>query len=427
MNLKFYSHEGIPLKDHLELVSEISARFIQSISTRYNWLINIAKIIGKCHDFGKYTSFFQRYLLKKENFGVKAHHSLLSALFTFYKVKDYLSKNYGAENSKIDKFIPLISYMVVNRHHGDLRSPEEIIPRRSDLRDYPELRNLEPGLRIEIKTLNEQLEDIKKNFNIINQELNDIGVSDLDEFLKQEIILKCFKELDRLRYDLIEKNELSELEKIEIYFITILLFSVLIDADKKTAGREKAIEISRKEIPDNLVDKFIQKKFKDFEKIGINKIRNEIYSKVVSKINKISLGNKIFTLTAPTGSGKTLTALSFALKLREKIKKEKGLNPRIIYSLPFINIIEQNHKVFEETLSLLPDFSQNISSYLLKHHHLSNLEYKESNEFKSIDEALLLIESWESEIIITTFVQFLHTIIGFKNSFLKKFIISQIV
>ncbi|MEQ9716527.1 MAG: CRISPR-associated helicase Cas3' [Candidatus Asgardarchaeum sp.] len=71
--------------------------------------------------------------------------------------------------------------------------------------------------------------------------------------------------------------------------------------------------------------------------------------------------------------------------------------------------------------SEIKDFEENETSYLLKHHHLTDLKYKEGKEDRPLDEALLLIESWQSEIIVTTFVQFLHTVIGFKNKFLKKY------
>jgi CRISPR-associated endonuclease/helicase Cas3 len=65
----------------------------------------------------------------------------------------------------------------------------------------------------------------------------------------------------------------------------------------------------------------------------MNKFRNEIYNEVTGKIEKISLGDKIYSLNVPTGTGKTLTSLSFAFKLREKIKKELDIyqNNFILY------------------------------------------------------------------------------------------------
>ena len=74
----------------------------------------------------------------------------------------------------------------------------------------------------------------------------------------------------------------------------------------------------------------------------MNEIRNQIYNDVMSKITSINLDEKIYSLNVPTGTGKTLTSLAFALRLRDQLKREKGFTPKIIYSLPFLSIIDQN-------------------------------------------------------------------------------------
>jgi len=76
-------------------------------------------------------------------------------------------------------------------------------------------------------------------------------------------------------------------------------------------------------------------------------------------------------------------------------------------------------------LSYIPDFNENSSSYIIEHHHLSDIAYKSGDEDKETEEALSLIESWESEAIVTTFIQFFYTIVGFKIIFLRSTIISQ--
>ena len=417
--MKFYSHEGILLKDHLRNVGENAKFFIEKLNVKYKKLSEIACIIGEAHDLGKYTSFFQRRL-KGENLGNKAYHSLLSAIFGAYIIKNYLDKHTDI-NIPQNKFLPLVSYLIIYKHHGDLRSPEEIIPSIIELKDYPELKKIDSSLREKIINVKDQLEDIKKNSNVIQKELDELRSQfNISDFTEEKILL-TFQMLAGLRYELSESEDIKEIERLELYFLTLLLYSALIDSDKKIAGREEVLGVDRRNIPSDLVDRYIREKFKENENSLINIMRNEIYCKVTKRVAEIPLEQKFFTLTAPTGSGKTLTAFSFALKLRERIKISEGFCPRIIYSLPFINIIEQNYDVFYEVLSLLPDFEENFSSYLIKHHHLANLEYKENNELKPIEEALLLTESWESEIIVTTFVQFLHSVIAFKNSFLKKF------
>lgn len=419
---KFYSHPGILLKDHLNAVGLHAKSFIEKLETKYRGISDIVCLIGKCHDFGKYTSFFQRYL-RGERIGTQAHHSLLSALFGAYVVKSYLNKNLKNVELPEKEFLPFIAYLVISRHHGDLRSPEEILPRIKELDDYPDLKRLREPLRSEIKNLKFQWEDIIHNLSKIQEELKSIDLEVNLSFLDISEFLRLFKELDRLRYRLLENDTVDISGKLRIYFLTLLFYSALIDADKRSAGRDDILKVSRKDIPPDLVDVYIERVLKrdKFDSRLMDKMREEIYRKVSGKAESVPLDQKIFTLTAPTGSGKTLTAFSFALKLRDRIIKTKGLKPRIVYSLPFVNIIEQNYGVIYDVLKLISDFEENSSLYLIKHHHLADLEYKESNELKPVEDALLLIESWEAEVIVTTFVQLLHSIIAFKNSFLKKF------
>jgi len=414
----FYSHEGILLKNHLHNVGESAKSFIEKLNVKYKKLSEIAYIVGKIHDIGKYTSFFQRYL-KGEKIGNMAHHSMLSAILGAHIIKNHLEK-YVAIDIPQKKFLPLISYLIIYKHHGDLRSPEEIIPSKKELKDYPDLTKVNVSLKEEIIIAKKQLDDIKRNSNLIQKEIDELGLQFNILDFTEEKFLETFQMLADLRYELLEKENIKEFERLELYFLTLLLYSALIDSDKRTAGREELLKVERRDIPSDIVDRYIEK-FKENKSSIINTMRNEIYYKVTKKATEIPLDQKLFTLTAPTGCGKTLTVLSFALKLRKRIKIVEGFCPRIIYSLPFINIIEQNYDVFYEVLSLLPDFEKNSSSYLIKHHHLADLVYKENDEFKSIEEALLLTESWESEMIVTTFVQFLHSVIAFKNSFLKKF------
>ncbi|WP_297212933.1 MULTISPECIES: CRISPR-associated helicase Cas3' [Thermodesulfovibrio] len=416
----FYSHPEILLKDHLRIVGENAKLYVSQINGKLSELSELALIIGNCHDFGKFTSFFQNHLLGKPS-DSRAHHSLLSAIFAAYIIKKKLEEKFFS-NLRYKDFLPIISFLVVYRHHGDLKSPDEIIPRAKEIEDYPKLEKISVSVKEEISILSEQIKDINKNFPIIKDELISIGL-DIDEaFFQDKTIIEIFKHLDMLKYQLLEGDRLESDDKMNLYFITLLLFSALIDADKKSAGRERAVQSSSKEIPFDLVDRYLREKFM-LSDSKINSIRWEIYRRVNQKVNSISVDEqRIFTLTAPTGCGKTLTALSFALKLRDKINKETGLKPKIIYSLPFITIIEQNYNVFCDVLSLLgDDFFQNKSNYIIKHHHLADMEYRENDEYRPIEEALLLKESWDSEIIVTTFIQFLHSVIAYKNSFLKKF------
>lgn len=420
----FYSHVNErekpqkELKEHLKGVAEDAKSSIEQVAIKeHHYLAEIAYLIGISHDFGKYTSFFQEYLIKKKDWGRRSHHSFISALFAAWQVQKYLEKNKPKKETY--SYLPLVSYFVVLHHHGDLGSLEVDIPSIKYLKNPPKFPYTEPNLREKLKTTYEQVDNLKEQERLksIEENYSEMEASErvktfLDSWLED---LKTLSKLNRSF-----KNMESEDDKILFSFITSLLYSALIDADKRDAG--EVSKISRKKLPENLVDKYREAHFDLQSSKSINLIRNEIYDKVMHKIKEIPLQNHLFTLTAPTGSGKTLTAFSIALKLRARIKKEKDYTPRIIYSLPFITIIEQNYEVIRNVLSSeIKDFGENETSYLLKHHHLTDLKYKEGKEDKPLDEALLLIESWQSEVIVTTFVQFLHTVIGFKNKFLKKY------
>ena len=133
------------------------------------------------------------------------------------------------------------------------------------------------------------------------------------------------------------------------------------------------------------------------------------------------LDQRIFTLTAPTGLGKTLASMNFALNMRRRIEHEKGFTPRIIYVAPFISILNQNMKVLQDIFQ-----SQQQTNLLLMHHHLAPIHYskniidEQKNENYSTSQSELLIQGWNSEIIVTTFIQFFNIVFGRYTSQLRR-------
>ena len=95
----------------------------------------------------------------------------------------------------------------------------------------------------------------------------------------------------------------------------------------------------------------------------------------------------VYTLTVPTGGGKTVSSLAFALQHACVHKKR-----RIIYIIPYTSIIEQNAKVFREILG------ENI---VLENH--SNVKYEEGDELNPMQ---LAAENWDKPVVVTTNVQF---------------------
>jgi len=112
----------------------------------------------------------------------------------------------------------------------------------------------------------------------------------------------------------------------------------------------------------------------------------------------------LFTLTVPTGGGKTLSSLAFALDhaLRHGLR-------RVIYAIPFTSIIEQNAGVFREALG---------EEAVLEHH--CNVELPESATDEELKAYELLTERWDSQVIVTTNVQLLESLFAARATACRK-------
>ncbi|MHA1228728.1 MAG: CRISPR-associated helicase Cas3', partial [Candidatus Hodarchaeales archaeon] len=371
------------------------------------------------HDFGKYTISFQRKLWGEIENDPMTHHSLLSAFFGYELLTEYLMGRNIIDEPPY-KFLPLLTFFVIKHHHGNLRNIH------IDL-DYAHLS------KSGITNISHQLKEIFVNRESIDKELEPLlqvlnikpGAifnrlqrysKEIREYGDIEIIVE---ELERNLYFL--KKELRN-EEI-IYFLLVQLFySILIDSDKKHAGHIP--EIPRTSLPEDIVAPYLQSLKKEAK--TINDIRKQIRDSVLKNILlDTNLNKRIFTITAPTGTGKTLTSLSAALSLRKQLIEKLGLKykPRIIYSLPFTSIIDQTFEVFSEVLKNITEFTNKPRQYILKHHYMAEIVARENTQNEEVDlaESLALVESWESEIIVTTFVQLFYTLIGYKNRNLKKF------
>lgn len=416
--VEFYSHPGIKLEDHLRGVGESAREIIASKVLReidVGILSDIAYLVGISHDFGKFTLYFQDYLQGRRGEDGLTHHGLISALFAFELVAFYI-KNKNLEGHSVYSVLPLISYFVVKHHHGGLDDIERDLNAKS--------------LMDEFLNIKEQLADMRRNESHIKDIYTRLFKNQKMEFFDFFVCLSKYG-LEIESHDRLKKvikpirKVLYEFKKGDgevIYFLlTQLLFSTLIDSDKKHAGNVEHIE--RRTVPKDIVGKYKNRdEFKQKNISKINKIRDEIYKVVIKKIDQVDLNQGVFSITTPTGTGKTLTSLSAALKLRGRIEESFGYKPRIIYSLPFTSIIDQNFEVFDEVLkNAIPYFEENESTYIIKHHYQADIKYRVKGKEKPIEESLALIETWDSEIVVTTFIQLFYSIIGHKNRFLKKF------
>jgi len=399
---ELYSHEGKLLEVHLLEVAKLANHLISDKPVDLQQKIKeISLLSALFHDVGKATSFFQEYLLLKKNVDPeKKQHSLLSALFGFF-----ISLQYFNKGNLFDSFLV---FLIISNHHGNLIDPKLAL--NLENKDYA--------------LLYEQIDTIDSNrFGVL---LNNLANEFPDFFPSIEFssILSEFKKfVERFEKNALGirkqiRDQIEKIHSLEKYLIVNTIFSILLDADKSDVVLDdKTILQSRVQIPDFLVDNFICSETFNRKSIDspLNGLRQTAYEEVLNR--EINLNQRIFTLTLPTGLGKTFISLSFALKLRKLL----GGKHRIIYSLPFLSIIDQNYEVFKEVLQY--NGISTTSDILLKHHHLSELKYSKSSNGEDFDwdASKILVESWNSEIIVTTFVQFFHTLVSNRNKSIRKF------
>ncbi len=346
-------------------------------------LSKIVEVIVRFHDFGKYTTFFQNYLLKNGIVnGTLKQHARIGGITAFNLLK------------KQDVKLALISLFVIFRHHTQL----------CNILDFPKVFNDELEY-----VFNEQKKDIQTFILQIGSELDIPNLNSYLNYPDEKEIRRSFKIWIRK-----EAN-------IRDYFLVNYMFSLLTEADKLDASdtiQYPLIAISENSVDDRFGKPYLLEESKLID-LSNNEIRNFCRAEVVSNIEQDDiLSHKVFTLTAPTGIGKTMTALDFALKLKTKLKSKTGNESRILYALPFINIIEQALSEYKLTLS---DDIKIIGHYQYADVFGKNEKQNNDDIEENYNQKLMSVDTWQGDIIITSFVQFFETLIGHRNKLLKKF------
>lgn len=185
-------------------------------------------------------------------------------------------------------------------------------------------------------------------------------------------------------------------------------FSVLLEADKAFLalseegksryrfGRDLALRPA-------LVEEYLDTP----EPSEINELRTQARRQALENL-EASPEQRLWTLTLPTGLGKTLTAASLAFSLREALPPPKK---RVFIVLPFLSIIDQTAKVYDELLG------DPETSTLMQSHSLSERTY----DSETGREAEFFLDTWDSEIVITTFDQFLLSLLGDRSRHQMRF------
>ena len=307
------------------------------------------------HDIAKLKNNFQIYIRDTSNDKLDKNHSLLSAYFFLL-------------NSKFDEISTLFGFLAIVSHHGDVvnlmtlaREANKFFKNQKEIEQWDEVANAAKNIKIYLGL------STKK-----------------DEFLGRAKKLRQYLVLSQYRHKFTYED-----------FINFKsLYSNLIYSDKFEAIFSMPKQ-ENKDIPIDVLEASIKN-------LPPNKKRDAFRNFV---LNNFDEKYKLFTLTAPTGYGKTLTALNFALKFNK---------PRIIYALPFTSIIDQ-------TYDIIAKIYKNSDILVSKAHHKTTIGEENLTQEDRYSKIKFLMESFSGEINVTTLYQLIFALFGNKNKDNVKF------
>ncbi len=339
-----------PLRDHLCSVGELAGER----GTKFG-AAKSATLAGQLHDLGKYTLAFQKRL----EGGPRVDHATAGAR----EVRGL------ARGTNADCIMAQLVAHAIEGHHSGL--PNSFGDDTSlDARRKREIEPLDPIWREEIKPA---VEGLTPAFD-------------------------WSRERDKQIY--------------QFAFLGRMLFSCLVDADFRDTERFYADAEGRSvdrdwprlpEIVDDLIsyfDRYMRRKQAGAAGTLVNRLRAEILAHVRARAQA---DRRLFTLTVPTGGGKTLSSLAFALEHA----KRHGLE-RIIYAIPFTSIIDQTAAVFRDV------FDDDANDIILEHHSAIDEERVEDEDRthgrEARDKLRLAMEDWAAPIVVTTNVQLFESL-----------------
>lgn len=350
------------VKEHLYSVSRMSMEFGVKISVGAT-----TELIGMLHDMGKQTNMFNSYIrysaMNPNDKSLKGSidHSTAGAKFIY-------DRFYNTNDPYQNLTAQLISLAICSHHGGlidclDLDGIDKFTARIKKDKDY---------------FYDEALSNYKSQISEM------VEIDDLFNKSKEEV-----------RAILTTINRINETAKFGHFAAGMLeryLFSCVIDADRYDTyafmeGKEAQLDIDKLPLWNELADA-LETKLKNYPKLSrIDLLRQEVSISCKNfAVNKPG----IYQLSVPTGGGKTLSSLRYALNHAKNFNKD-----RIFYIVPFTTIIDQNAKEIKDILGR--------ADIILEHH--SNLVVDNKQE-----EYKLLTERWDNPMVLTTMVQFLETL-----------------
>jgi len=364
----WHSHS---LQKHLQKVAKLAKRF----AGRYGALF--AEYAGLLHDLGKFQEAFQKYIRNASGFEKENAHLEDVESTKLRKIPHSTAGAKYAVEHLNPFFGHLLVYLIAGHHAG--------------LADWYDKGSLKSRLQQADDELAASLSGLVESG--LSEDF--FPVSDND--LKQDFFAFW--------------KDGAKLEELHIWLR--FLFSCLVDADfldteafmngYADADAAQAAGL-RPKFPglDELHQRYEQYMAQLHEKSDKDSFLNqERHAILQQSFSAAETDRTLFSLTVPTGGGKTLASLGFALKHALKFDKK-----RIIYAIPFTSIIEQNADVFRKALG---------DDVVLEHH--SNLDVKEDKETAK---TRLATENWDAPLIVTTNVQLFESLFAAKTSRCRK-------
>lgn len=429
---RLISHPHQSLLTHLEHVDEVSRRALTTKVLAEDFFPDqdaevLRHLLVYYHDFGKAMALFQYRIIQAteraepptelaqshrqyiEAFKARADYAKIARLANDPEFKSHaVTGAFVSESLLGDTVDPLLRLQVMEvilRHHGNLKNFLMGEPRHTE--QYDDLLETQWPL-LDLTGLRALLE--RQGYPLENE----------PETIRQRCSEFCFIE------------QYSDLEAApdgpnayRPYFQTLFLFSLLLAGDKgdlmlnaqrHTVGKVLAL-------PSDLVGAFKRSVFGGKALTALDQRREAAYQRVAT--NLLAHPNEAFySITMPTGLGKTFTAYNAAVLLQDQIRQAyaaqgKSCTPRIIYCLPFTSVIDQNAAILEGILSL----AGLDQGHLATHHYLANWPdvIDDGDDPLEFSQREYLVEGWEYSLTVTTFVQFVETLLTNRNRKLRKF------
>ena len=358
------------LYDHVEGVALQILRNLTEAGLKQ--LIPLGELLGRLHDAGKAQSAFQSYIRGES--ATKAPHSAAGALLATSLLYEF-SVELGLK--KLPRTSQLLAYAISGHHRG--------------LYNYAELQNKleEVDCKDRCKKTAEALTKLRSEIQSWAKEHAEATETSLKELAKQVGATEQAQALIRL------------------------LFSCLVDADfldteafMDEERKEHRHEATRGYAALQVLRDRLTKHMERFSTEGkINEARRHFLDRCREHGRTCQKG--YYSLFLPTGGGKTLSSMAWALETALKHEAK-----RIIYVIPYTSIITQTAGIFREIFG-----EENV----LEHH--SDISFsgdKASQGAERYERTRLLAENWDAPIIVTTNVQFFESLFSHKVSRSRK-------